>query len=104
MQAGDVVGALDSLANLEKLTRLGSDMKSNARIVVAMVRACHENSKWDLLNDTVLSLSKKRLIIKYAIAKMVADCCAVVEKMKVCLYTYGTNIYFTSVFWAENVP
>lgn len=30
-------GALDALSNLEKQTRLGSDMKSNGRIVVAMV-------------------------------------------------------------------
>ncbi|KAK6009778.1 hypothetical protein OSTOST_25264 [Ostertagia ostertagi] len=34
---GDVAAALDSLTNLEKLTRLGSDMKSNTRIVQHMV-------------------------------------------------------------------
>ncbi|VDK58974.1 unnamed protein product [Cylicostephanus goldi] len=78
---GDVAGALDSLANLEKLSRLGSDMKSNTRIVQHMVKLCFEGKKWDLLNDTILTLSKKRLIIKMAIAKMVRDACEMVEKM-----------------------
>ncbi|KHJ97222.1 hypothetical protein OESDEN_02803 [Oesophagostomum dentatum] len=73
---GDVAGALDSLANLEKLSRLGSDMKSNTRIVQHMVghdwsSFVLKGKKWDLLNDTILSLSKKRLIIKMAIAKMI---------------------------------
>ncbi|WKX92895.1 hypothetical protein Q1695_010711 [Nippostrongylus brasiliensis] len=78
---GDVAGALDSLTNLEKLSRLGSDMKSNTRIVQHMVKLCFDGKKWDLLNDTILSLSKKRLIIKMAIAKMVRDACEMVEKM-----------------------
>ncbi|EPB69812.1 PCI domain protein, partial [Ancylostoma ceylanicum] len=89
-QKGDVAGALDSLANLEKLSRLGSDMKSNTRIVQHMVgyyfllfkvKLCFDGKKWDLLNDTILTLSKKRLIIKMAIAKMVRDACEMVEKM-----------------------
>ncbi|GMS84216.1 hypothetical protein PENTCL1PPCAC_6391, partial [Pristionchus entomophagus] len=79
---GDVSGALDSLSNLEKQTRLGSDMKSNARIVVAIVKMCYEGQKWDLLNESILALSKKRLLIKFAIAKMVAECCKMVELMK----------------------
>ncbi|KAF8361276.1 rpn-5 [Pristionchus pacificus] len=79
---GDVNGALDALSNLEKQTRLGSDMKSNGRIVVAMVKMCYEGQKWDLLNESILALSKKRLLIKFAIAKMVAECCKMVEQMK----------------------
>ncbi|KAK5978154.1 Proteasome Regulatory Particle Non-ATPase [Trichostrongylus colubriformis] len=78
---GDVAAALDSLTNLEKLSRLGSDMKSNTRIVQHMVKLCFDGKKWDLLNDTILTLSKKRLIIKVAIAKMVRDACEMVEKM-----------------------
>lgn len=35
------------------------------------VKLCFDGQKWDLLNETILSLSKKRLIIKVAIAKMV---------------------------------
>ncbi|KAJ1354841.1 hypothetical protein KIN20_011905, partial [Parelaphostrongylus tenuis] len=78
---GDVAGALESLSNLEKLSRLGSDMKSNTRIVQHMVKLCFDGKKWDLLNDTILTLSKKRLIIKMAIAKMIRDACEMVKKM-----------------------
>ncbi|CAI4226218.1 unnamed protein product [Auanema sp. JU1783] len=79
--AGKIVEALESLSNLEKLTRLGSDMKSNARIVQHMVKMCFDGKKWDLLNETILTLSKKRMIIKVAIAKMVKDACTMVEKL-----------------------
>lgn len=34
----DVVAAVESLNNIEKLTRLGADMKSNTRVVQYMVR------------------------------------------------------------------
>ena len=46
---------------------------------------CFAGSAWELLNDTILSLSKKRLLIKFAIAKMVSACCTFVEKMPVSL-------------------
>lgn len=36
-KTGKVAEALESLSNLEKLTRLGSDMRSNTRIVQHMV-------------------------------------------------------------------
>lgn len=70
-QTGDVVGAVDSLSALEKLTRLGVDMRSNTRIVEYMVKLCFEGANWTFLNDTITVLSKKRSIIKMAIAKMV---------------------------------
>lgn len=71
LQCGNISTALDSLSSLEKSTRLGSDMKSNTRIVQHMVKLCFDGSEWALLNDTILMLSKKRSIIKQAIAKMV---------------------------------
>lgn len=71
LQSGNVAGAVDSLSSLEKSTRLGSDMKSNTRIVQHMVKLCFDGGEWTLLNDTILMLSKKRSIIKQAIAKMV---------------------------------
>uniref|UniRef100_A0A1I8ETA5 PCI domain-containing protein n=1 Tax=Wuchereria bancrofti TaxID=6293 RepID=A0A1I8ETA5_WUCBA len=79
-KTGDVSAALDSLSGLEKSTRLGSDMKSNTRIVQHMVKLCFDGGDWTLLNDTILMLSKKRSIIKQAIAKMVRDCCEMIEK------------------------
>ncbi|CAI5440776.1 unnamed protein product [Caenorhabditis angaria] len=80
-QKGDVVGAVESLNNIEKLSRLGSDMKSNTRVVQHQVKLCFDGQKWDLLNETILTLSKKRLLIKMAIAKMVRDAVAMIEKL-----------------------
>ncbi|VDK87629.1 unnamed protein product [Litomosoides sigmodontis] len=79
-KCGNIAAALDSLSSLEKSTRFGSDMKSNTRIVQHMVKMCFDGSEWTLLNDTILMLSKKRSIIKQAIAKMVRDCCEMIEK------------------------
>ncbi len=45
------------------------------------MKLCFEGHLWDLLCDTIMSYSKKRLLIKVAIAKMVRDCCEMVEKM-----------------------
>ncbi|CAJ0957845.1 unnamed protein product, partial [Mesorhabditis belari] len=80
-KSGNVAGAVESLSALEKQSRLGCDMKSNTRIVQHMVKLCFDSQKWQLLNDTIISLSKKRLLIKVAIARMVRDCCAMVENM-----------------------
>ncbi|KAF1763856.1 hypothetical protein GCK72_003804 [Caenorhabditis remanei] len=77
----DVVAAVESLNNIEKLTRLGADMKSNTRVVQYMAKLCFEGQKWDLLMETIMTLSKKRLLIKMAIAKMVRDAVAMIEKM-----------------------
>uniref|UniRef100_A0A915ASH6 PCI domain-containing protein n=1 Tax=Parascaris univalens TaxID=6257 RepID=A0A915ASH6_PARUN len=80
-KSGNVAGALESLASLEKQTRLGSDMKSNSRVVQHMVKLCFEGSAWSTLNETIVMLSKKRSIIKLAIARMVRDCCDMIEQM-----------------------
>ncbi|CAJ0566469.1 unnamed protein product, partial [Mesorhabditis spiculigera] len=76
----DVDAALPNADILAK-SRLGSDMKSNARVVQHMVQMCFDGKQWDLLNETILALSKKRLLIKVAIARMVRSCCQMVEKM-----------------------
>ncbi|CAI2334710.1 unnamed protein product [Caenorhabditis sp. 36 PRJEB53466] len=77
----DVVAAVESLNNIEKLTRLGADMKSNTRVVQYMAKLCFEGQKWDLLMETIMTLSKKRLLIKMAIAKMVRDAVVMIDKM-----------------------
>ncbi|MFH4982019.1 hypothetical protein AB6A40_008728 [Gnathostoma spinigerum] len=79
-KGGNIAGALESLMSLEKASRLGSDMKSNARIVQHMVKLCFEGGDWNLLNETLIMLSKKRSLIKLAIARMVRDCCDMVDK------------------------
>jgi 26S proteasome regulatory subunit N5 len=80
-KTGDIAGAIESLASLEKQSRLGSDMKSNSRLVRHMVKLAFDGQKWDLLNDVITVLSKKRAIIKFAIRNMIRDCVEMVDKI-----------------------
>jgi 26S proteasome regulatory subunit N5 len=57
------------------------DMKSNAQILQAMVRICFDAGDYTLLNDTIMTMSKKRLLIKQAVARMVRDSCEMVPKI-----------------------
>ncbi|EFO92338.1 hypothetical protein CRE_11090 [Caenorhabditis remanei] len=93
----DVEAAVGSLKDIEKLTRIDADMKSNTRVVQYMVRLfvkifqinflffqaklCFEGQKWDLLMETIMTLSTKRRLIQIAIAEMVRDAVAMIEKM-----------------------
>ncbi|PAV76947.1 hypothetical protein WR25_18750 [Diploscapter pachys] len=67
-------GFWEILAEKNEICRLQSDE-------LVQVKLCFEGQLWDLLCDTIMSYSKKRLLIKVAIAKMVRDCCEMVEKM-----------------------
>uniref|UniRef100_A0A7E4V9H9 PCI domain-containing protein n=1 Tax=Panagrellus redivivus TaxID=6233 RepID=A0A7E4V9H9_PANRE len=80
-RSGDVAGAIESLAGLEKSSRLGSDMKSNSRLVRHMVKLAFDGKKYDLLNETIQNLSKKRSIIKFAIRNMIRDACEFVDQL-----------------------
>ncbi|CAD5214923.1 unnamed protein product [Bursaphelenchus xylophilus] len=75
------LGAIESLSLLEKQTRLGADMRSNSRILRHMVKIAFEAKDWKLLNDTIVAMSKKRSLIKFAIKNMVQDCCEFVDQV-----------------------
>lgn len=77
----NVVAAIESLSSLEKQTRLGADMRSNSRILRHLVKLAFEAQKWELLNETIVAMSKKRSLIKFAIKNMVQDCCEMVDKV-----------------------
>uniref|UniRef100_A0AC34QPR9 PCI domain-containing protein n=1 Tax=Panagrolaimus sp. JU765 TaxID=591449 RepID=A0AC34QPR9_9BILA len=80
-RSGDVAAAIDSLASLEKQTRLGCDMRSNSRLVRFIVKIAFDAHNWDLLNEQVIGLSKKRALIKFAIRNMIRDVCEMVDKV-----------------------
>lgn len=63
--------ALELLSPLEKLSRIGSDMKSNSRLVRSMVKLTFDSKNYDLFGETIKSLCKKRSLIKYSIKCMV---------------------------------
>lgn len=73
-------GAVEGLQQLEKKSRLDCDMKSNMRVVRHMVNLAFDFKKWDLLNDTIRALCKKRALIKMSIKTMIQDCCDMIDR------------------------
>lgn len=55
-------------------------MMSSARVLVAIVQIIYEVKKWNLLNEYISILVKKRSQSKQAIVKMVQECCTYVEQ------------------------
>ncbi|CAG0914179.1 unnamed protein product [Notodromas monacha] len=78
---GDLSGALEILMALEKQTRTGADTHSLSRVLVAIVKICRNAGAWDLLNENIIQLSKRRSQLKQALAKMVQECCSFVDEM-----------------------
>ncbi len=71
--------ALELLSGLEKQTRSGGDALSTGKILVAIVQLCFEAKQWTLLNEHIITLSKKRSQLKQAVAKMVQECYSYVK-------------------------
>lgn len=78
---GKLNEAIDILLSLEKQARTGADAHSTSRILVAIVQLCFQSKKYDILNENVVLLSKRRSQIKMAVTKMVQECCTYVDKM-----------------------
>ncbi|KFB50728.1 AGAP005535-PA-like protein [Anopheles sinensis] len=72
--------ALEVLLQLEKQTRIGADMVSSARVLIAIVQICFEARNWNYLNEYVTILVKRRSQSKQAVAKMIQECCTYVDK------------------------
>jgi len=78
--AGKLTEALDQLYALEKQTRTAADAVSTGRILVCIVELCHGKKDWDLLNENILTLSKKRSQLKQAVTKMVQKCVTYIDE------------------------
>lgn len=72
--------AIDMLMGLEKQTRLGADMISCSRVLVAICKICFEAGNWNALNEYVALLVKRRSQLKQAVVKMVQECATYVDK------------------------
>lgn len=72
--------AIDLLMGLEKQTRLGADMVSCSRVLVAICRICFEADNWNALNEYVALLVKRRSQLKQAVVKMVQECATYVDQ------------------------
>ncbi|CAK5129306.1 unnamed protein product [Meloidogyne enterolobii] len=81
LSEGSTREAIELLQQLEKKSRLDCDTKSNERIVRHMVKLAFDAKQWDLLNETVKALSKKRALIKMNMTYMIRDCIEMIEKL-----------------------
>lgn len=72
--------AIEMLLQLEKQARLGADMISSSRLLVAIVQICFEANNWNAMNEYVVLLVKRRSQLKQAVSKMVQECFTYVDK------------------------
>lgn len=72
--------AIEMLLTLEKLSRLGADMASSSRVLVAICQICFEAGNWNALNEYVTLLVRRRSQLKQAVSKMIQECCTYVDK------------------------
>ena len=72
--------ALERLTALEKQTRQASDAISTKRILVKVVQLCAQHNAWDILNDEIISFSKKHGQLKAAAQGMVAEAWQLLKK------------------------
>lgn len=77
---GRVQEAVESLMTLEKQTRTGADAHSTSRVLVAIVEICYDAGDWTLMNESIVTLTKKRSQIKMGVTKMVQKTCEYVDK------------------------
>nr|XP_039266874.1 26S proteasome non-ATPase regulatory subunit 12-like [Styela clava] len=77
---GKLNDAVDKLLALEKQTRLAGDMISTGKLLVTIVKLCFEAKEWDMLNDNIIVITKKRSQLKQAVAKMVQECYKYVDQ------------------------
>jgi len=79
-KAGKLDEAIEILLTLEKQTRTGADAVSTGRILVGIVKICHDNKRWSTLNENIILLTKRRGQLKQAVTKMVQEAYTYVEK------------------------
>ncbi|KAI9164403.1 proteasome regulatory particle subunit [Blastocladiella emersonii ATCC 22665] len=77
--SGRLAEALEQLNVLERQTRNGGDMLSNARVLVHIVRLCFRTNNLALLNENIVALSKKHGALKQAVQKMVQEAVTFVD-------------------------
>lgn len=73
--------AVESLSNLEKQTRSGADMHSTSRLLVGICQLAFDAKQWDVLNEQIQALTKRRGQFKQAVTAMVQKCCEFVEQL-----------------------
>eukprot|EP00762_Andalucia_godoyi_P002841 ANDGO_04424.mRNA.1 26S proteasome non-ATPase regulatory subunit 12 len=66
--------AVEALLATEKIARLGNDIASTTKLSVAIVKRCVAENAWEVLNENVLVLSKRRGQFKETMKAIVQEC------------------------------
>ncbi|KAI5282909.1 hypothetical protein KEM54_002482 [Ascosphaera aggregata] len=76
----NVHDAIEKLLVLEKPCRQASDLASSSRVLIGIVTIAKDSGNWKLLNEQIISLSKRHGQLKQAITRMVQTAMTFIEK------------------------
>lgn len=79
---GKLQEAIESLLQLERQTRAGSDMQSTCRLLVGICQMAFDTKQWDVLNEQIQLLPKRRGQYKQAVLLMVQKCCEFIDSLE----------------------
>lgn len=78
---GKLTSALEQLMILEKQTRNAADVLSNARVQIHILQLCLKTNSLKLLNENILTLSKKHGALKQATQKVIQEAVTFVDHL-----------------------
>eukprot|EP01006_Ploeotia_vitrea_P042281 TRINITY_DN66616_c2_g1_i1.p1 TRINITY_DN66616_c2_g1~~TRINITY_DN66616_c2_g1_i1.p1 ORF type:complete len:497 (-),score=286.67 TRINITY_DN66616_c2_g1_i1:54-1508(-) len=76
----DLDGALEQLLSLEKRTRLAADAPSTVRVAQAIISLLRDNGKWEMLNEHVSMLCKRRAQMQKVMQAVIQQAAGYVEE------------------------
>ncbi|KAL4127431.1 hypothetical protein QTP88_011602 [Uroleucon formosanum] len=79
--SGKLQEALDMLLVVENETRNASDVVSTRRILEAIVKLCFDAKDWALLNEHIFLLAARKSQLRFALRKMVKQCCTFIDEL-----------------------
>jgi hypothetical protein len=62
------------------LSTKGADLTSTTRLLVTVIKMCFEQKEWELLNEHILILTKRRNQLKQAVTKMIQEAFTYVDQ------------------------
>jgi len=81
-KSGKLVEALENLLTIEKQTRNAEDTRATSKIATTIIRLCFEAKQWDLLNEKLVQLSKRRGQLKTVVRDVVQEAMTYLDKIK----------------------
>ncbi|KYR01580.1 26S proteasome non-ATPase regulatory subunit 12 [Tieghemostelium lacteum] len=80
-KSGQLLQAIENLLVAEKQCRQAEDSPSTSRIAVEIVRLCYQDQKYELLNEKLVLLSKRRGQLRAVIRGIIQECVTYIDKI-----------------------